>query len=67
MVLVDEDTWYTDDGNLSLQLCDAYQKDVDQDDEECCACSQAKYKVSKRVNNGRNIGKFPKEIVFVSF
>lgn len=46
MVLVDDETWYADEGGLSLQLCDAYQKEADQSDEECCACSSAKYKVS---------------------
>lgn len=44
MVLEDRNHWYADDGQLSLELCEQTER-VTQD--ECCACDEAKYTVSK--------------------
>jgi hypothetical protein len=48
MVLEDADNWYADDGALSRQLCELVEPDngkKGKDEEECCACDEAKYQV----------------------
>lgn len=48
MVLEDADNWYADDGALSRKLCELVESDKgrkSEDEEECCACDEAKYEV----------------------
>lgn len=48
MVFEDSNHWYADDGYLSKTFCEQTEKDVQQIDEnDCCACDEAKYKVMK--------------------
>ncbi|XP_049862790.1 spondin-1 [Schistocerca gregaria] len=48
MVFEDPNNWYADDGSLSRQLCELPSQDEskkEDDDFECCACDEAKYKM----------------------
>ncbi|XP_067001720.2 spondin-1 [Anabrus simplex] len=49
MVLEDSNNWYADDGALSRELCELTspekQNDEEDDQSECCACDEAKYKM----------------------
>jgi hypothetical protein len=52
MVLEDADNWYADDGALSRQLCELVEPKKGkkgEDEEECCACDEAKYQVCNLV------------------
>jgi hypothetical protein len=44
MVLEDENSWFMDDGALSMTLCE--QQERRNGDTECCACDEAKYQAS---------------------
>lgn len=46
MILEDSQHWYADDGGLSKTFCEQTEKDVKYDEEDCCACEEAKYSVS---------------------
>ncbi|XP_060530657.1 spondin-1 [Cylas formicarius] len=43
MVLEDERHWYADDGSLSKTFCEQTDKDMKYDENDCCACDEAKY------------------------
>ncbi|KAF2905119.1 hypothetical protein ILUMI_01056 [Ignelater luminosus] len=43
MVLEDASHWYADDGELSKTVCEQTDKDKKFDQEDCCACDEAKY------------------------
>ncbi|XP_030767480.1 spondin-1 isoform X2 [Sitophilus oryzae] len=45
MVLEDSKHWYADDGNLSKTFCEQTEKDITFDENDCCACDEAKYNV----------------------
>lgn len=43
------DTWYMDDGNLVLKICQDSKAEADDQGpvlQECCACDEAKYEVT---------------------
>lgn len=44
-MLIDNLQWYADDGELSKTFCEETGKDARYDEDECCACDEAKYKV----------------------
>lgn len=46
MVLEDSEHWYAEEGRLSYTICEQTEADRASDPEECCACDEAKYKVS---------------------
>lgn len=46
MVLVDSEHWYADEGALTKTFCEQTEDSVKYDPEECCACDEAKYKVT---------------------
>ncbi|XP_050298607.1 spondin-1 [Anthonomus grandis grandis] len=43
MVLEDAQHWYADDGGLSKTFCEQTDKDIKFDENDCCACDEAKY------------------------
>lgn len=50
MVLVDNDTWFADDGMLSKVFCEFGKRPNDEEHveenyKECCTCDEAKYTV----------------------
>ncbi|CAL1678080.1 unnamed protein product [Lasius platythorax] len=48
-VLETPDTWYMDDSNLVLNMCQDSKAEADREDPvlaECCACDEAKYEVT---------------------
>lgn len=45
MILQDSTHWYADDGNLSKTFCEQTEKDIKFDENDCCACDEAKYSV----------------------
>lgn len=45
MVLEDNLHWFADDGGLSKTFCEQVVDDVKVDENECCACDEAKYNV----------------------
>lgn len=45
MVLQDSRNWFADEGQLSKTLCEQTDKDIKFDEEDCCACDEAKYSV----------------------
>ena len=47
MVLEEPNRWYAEDGHLSRTFCEMTPKETEQLDElRCCACDEARYKVS---------------------
>lgn len=46
MVLENAEHWYADDGGLSRTFCERTDKDIKFDENDCCACEEAKYSVS---------------------
>ncbi|XP_066146620.1 spondin-1 [Euwallacea fornicatus] len=46
MVLEDEYHWYADDGGLSKIFCEQTEKDIKYDENDCCACEEAKYSLT---------------------
>lgn len=46
MVLEDSRHWYADEGQLTKTFCEQTSKDIKYDENDCCACDEAKYKVS---------------------
>lgn len=46
MILEDSLHWYADDGGLSKTFCEQTEKDIKYDENDCCACEEAKYSVS---------------------
>lgn len=48
MVFEDADNWYADDGKLTKTFCEQTEKDLKHDNDDCCACDEAKYSV--RIN-----------------
>lgn len=51
MVLVDSEHWYADDGKLTLTFCEQQQDNAKFDPTECCACDEAKYKVTRLLSH----------------
>lgn len=49
MVLEDASHWYADDGELSKTVCEQTEKDRKFDQEDCCACDEAKYSVNRYI------------------
>ena len=46
MILENSKQWYSEDGQLSKEFCEQSPLDVSkQDDQQCCACDEAKYNV----------------------
>lgn len=45
MVFEDANRWYSDDGGLSKTFCEQTEQDVKFDENDCCACDEAKYSV----------------------
>ncbi|XP_044255568.1 spondin-1 [Tribolium madens] len=43
MVLQDSTHWYADEGNLTKTFCEQTEKDIKLDENDCCACDEAKY------------------------
>ncbi|CAH1988433.1 unnamed protein product [Acanthoscelides obtectus] len=43
MVYEDPDHWYSEDGKLLKTICEQTDKDVVLDENDCCACDEAKY------------------------
>ncbi|CAH0560031.1 unnamed protein product [Brassicogethes aeneus] len=43
MVFEDSNNWYSDDGALSKTFCEQTEKDLKFDENDCCACDEAKY------------------------
>ncbi|KAJ8945427.1 hypothetical protein NQ318_009883 [Aromia moschata] len=43
MVLEDSEHWYAEDGKLSKTFCEQTDKDLKFDEQDCCACDEAKY------------------------
>lgn len=37
--------WFADEGQLSKTICEQTSKDIKYDENDCCACDEAKYKV----------------------
>ena len=49
MVLEDSTHWYADEGNLSKTFCEQTEQDVKFDENnDCCACDEAKYNVGTK-------------------
>lgn len=46
MVLDNAERWFADDGKLSKTFCEQTDKDIKFDENDCCACEEAKYSVS---------------------
>lgn len=47
MVLQDPRHWYSEEGELSKTICEQTAKDIKYDENDCCACDEAKYSVNK--------------------
>ncbi|GLV35646.1 fat-spondin [Carabus blaptoides fortunei] len=45
MVLQDSRNWFADEGQLSKTICEQTAKDTKFDEQDCCACDEAKYNV----------------------
>ncbi|XP_048526195.1 spondin-1 [Dendroctonus ponderosae] len=43
MVLENAERWFADDGRLSKTFCEQTDKDIKFDENDCCACEEAKY------------------------
>ncbi|KAL1506661.1 hypothetical protein ABEB36_005985 [Hypothenemus hampei] len=43
MILEDAEHWYAEDGGLSKTFCEQTEKDIKFDENDCCACEEAKY------------------------
>lgn len=50
MVLEDKHHWFADEGTLTKTFCEQTEKDIRFDENDCCACDEAKYSVSKSSN-----------------
>ncbi|ENN79595.1 hypothetical protein YQE_03965, partial [Dendroctonus ponderosae] len=43
MVLENAECWFADDGRMSKTFCEQTDKDIKFDENDCCACEEAKY------------------------
>lgn len=51
MVLENNVRWYAEDGALTKTFCEMDSAEVEAlDGEKCCACDEAKYSVSYKIN-----------------
>lgn len=46
MVFEDANNWFADDGKLTKIFCERNEENLKFDENDCCACDEAKYNVS---------------------
>lgn len=46
MILQDSRNWFSEEGQLTKTICEQTSKDIRYDENDCCACDEAKYSVS---------------------